>query len=529
MVLTNAQTIAFFQEADQMAISAATYDQLATEGIITAGDLAEFSNDDFTALAASLRRPPAVPDPANAAVLVPQAPFVLGAKSLKRLKIAAEAVRYYDSIGRTLTPGNLRYSTTLKSFELQWKSLKERKDNDQPDVPKLTKNLKIIAWSEAFTDFLARVIGVRNAPLTYVIRPEVDVPAVAPPLIARHPHSAEHGSVEGELIARLSHTSPIFRDDNNSVYHFLEEATRGTVYGKTLKPFTRAKNGREAYLSVISQHAGEDKWNKELKSQESFLQTRVWKGNSNFSLEKFIEQHRSAYISMQQCAEHVNYQLPNETTRVRYLTDNIQNGDPALQAALAIIRGDEAPDGRRNNFESAASYLQPTCPVAKKRKSNGGERGGSYTISSTEGTDSGVKIARGKTGVEFTYHTSEEYKALSSPQRKELREWRLEKGGTKDKKKRKGDDKSDFSAKKLKTMIASVFKEETKKLEAKKEEDASQVSEISNILQSIAHPSKPTVSSVVSKSTQNITAAATELQGILKRGSKPSPVNKKES
>jgi hypothetical protein len=220
--------------------------------------------------------------------------------------------------------------------------------------------------------------------------------------------------------------------------------------------------------------------------------------------------------------------LPNETTRVRYLTDNIQNGDPALQVALAIIRGDEAPDGRRNNFESAASYLQPTCPVAKKRKSNGGE-GGSYTISSAEGTASGVKIARGKTGVEFTYHTSEQYKALSSPQRKELREWRLEKSGMKDKKKRKGDDKSDFSAKKLKTMIASVFKEETKKLEAKKEEDASQVSEISTILQSIALPSKPTVSSVVSKSTQNITAAATELQGILKRGSKPSPVNKKES
>ena len=133
-----------------------------------------------------------------------------------------EAVRYYDSIGtRTLTPGNLRrYSTTLKSFELQWKSLKERKDNGQPDVPKFTKNLKIIAWSEAFTDFLTRVIRVRNVPLTYVIRPEVDVPAVAPQFIAHHLHSAEHASVEGELITCLSHNSPIFRDDNNSVYYF---------------------------------------------------------------------------------------------------------------------------------------------------------------------------------------------------------------------------------------------------------------------------------------------------------------------
>ena len=118
--------------------------------------------------------------------------------------------------------------------------------------------------------------------------------------------------------------------------------------------------------------------------------------------------------------------------------------------------------------------------MAKKRKSSGGEHG-SYTISSTEGKTSGVKIAWGKTGVEFTYHTSEEYKALSSPQRKELREWRLEKGGMKDKKKGSGgkwksDENSNFSEKKLKTMIASVFREESKNIEAKKEEDASQVS-----------------------------------------------------
>ena len=38
-------------------------------------------------------------------------------------------------------------------------------------------------------------------------------------------------------------------------------------------------------------------------------------GQSNFSLENFISQHRNAYVSMQASAEHVQYQLPNKHSR----------------------------------------------------------------------------------------------------------------------------------------------------------------------------------------------------------------------
>ena len=158
-----------------------------------------------------------------------------------------------------------------------------------------------------------------------------------PALAHKQPHSNEHGSLKGELISHLSHTHPMFRVDNEMVYDHLEVATRSTINTASIKPFLRTKNGRAAYQALISQHAGEDKWEKELKLQQSFMKSRVWKGNSNFSFEKFIEQHRAAYISMQQCSLHVTFQLPYEHTRVRYLLDAIQCSDPELQATLAAF------------------------------------------------------------------------------------------------------------------------------------------------------------------------------------------------
>ncbi len=372
MVFTNGQITAFFSDNNQMGLPEATTAQLATEGIADPHDLEEFDDDEFKQLAANLKSPPAIPDPDNDGEMLRQNPFVFGAKSLKRLKVAAHAVRYYTSIGRELTAANMHYQNTLRNFDLQRKALVERGDSATPDVPKITRNLKINRWCESFEDFLHCVQGINQAPLAYVIRPKVEVPAPAPPLARHLPHSEQHGSIEGELIFRLSHTSPTFRDDNSTVYHYLEEATRGTVYSTTLKPFSRKKDGRGAWVALVSQHAGNDKWEKELKMQESLLKSRVWKGNSNFSLEKFIEQHRSAYLSLQQCAEHVPFQLPDEHTRVRYLMDAIHCTDAELQASLAAIRlDDQGPDSKRNNFEAAATFLLPSDPVSKKRKASG--------------------------------------------------------------------------------------------------------------------------------------------------------------
>ena len=476
MVLTAAQTTAFFEDNDQMGIPHATVVQLQQEGITAVSDLADFDQSSLQQLADNLRCPGGrVPNPdpgAAAGATIPTPPFVFGAKSQKRLLVACDLVRYYDTVGRDLTSNNIQWLDTVKNFEIQWKALKARKDEDEPDVPKISKTLPVIKWTESFQDFLNRVIGVRMIPLFYVVRPEVIVPAAAPALAHNQPHSTEHGSVEAELIARASHTHALYRDDNSSVYHFLEEATRATPYAASIKPFQRGKDGRGAWMALTSQYAGNDKWEAEIKKQEQLLHTRVWKGQSNFSLEQFISQHRNAYVSMQACAEHVQYQLPNEHSRVGFLLEAIQCSDAGLQAAMASVKTDSGPDGMRNNFEDAVAHLLPYDPVAKKRAA-GTKRGNAY-ISTVDGDEvdmsskrtpkTKAKASIGKTGVHLRYHSNAEYAALSHEQREELGEWRRNSKKEAAAKKQHAKKASfGISKKEVASMVAKALEEQLKK------------------------------------------------------------------
>ena len=186
------------------------------------------------------------------------------------------------------------------------------------------------------------------------------------PLQIRQLHSEKHGSIEGELIACALHTHALFRDDNAAVYYAREEAMCSTSYAASIKPFQRSKNACGALLAPTNQYAGNDKWEAEICKQDDLLHTCVWKGQLNFLLEGFIAQHHNAFVSMQQCAEHIAYQLPNEHTRVGYLLEGIQCPDPGLQAAMASVRTDNGANGMRSDFERAAAHLLPYDPVAQK-------------------------------------------------------------------------------------------------------------------------------------------------------------------
>ena len=423
MVLTAAQRIAFFQQDTQLGIPAATYAQLAIEGIQNEHDLLDFYETNIKQVAENLRRP------AGAGAV----PFVFGAKSKQRLIHACDLMRYYDMTGRIPTAANLQWEPVMRNFSRQWKAIKDRKtDGEEPDVPKITRTLPIMKWTEAFPDFLRQVIGVRTIPLSYVIRAEAVVPNAVPPLEVGQPYSTEHGSVEAELIARASHEDALFRNDNNQVYHFLEEATRTTTYAASIKPFQGNRNGRGAWLALIAQYAGVDKWEAEIKKQEQLLHTRKWKGQSNFTLENFVTQHRNAFVSMTACADHVAYQLPNQHSRVGFLLNAIECSDAGLQAAMASVRTDNAANGMRNNFENAVAHIIPYDPVAKKCATTGAKRG-SALISHVQGDglDEEVTVSAmngkpsiGKTGVHLRWYKANEFAKLSKDQKAELQEWR---------------------------------------------------------------------------------------------------------
>ena len=145
MVLTNAQTSAFFQDADQMAIPVATVLQLQSEGITTVQDLADFDKDSLVQIADNLRRPGGrILDPNNPLATIPTPPFVFGAKSQMRLEVACNLIRFYDTIGRPLTAANIAWNPIMSCFGEIWKSISKRKEADEPEVPVISKALPVM-------------------------------------------------------------------------------------------------------------------------------------------------------------------------------------------------------------------------------------------------------------------------------------------------------------------------------------------------------------------------------------------------
>ena len=124
MVLTNAQTTAFFTDAHQMNLPGRTRIFLQSKGITSPEDLAKFTTKEaWEQVLENCKRPPQIPDPANAALMINDQPYRMPAKSLMRLKVAALAIKYYQDTARPLTAGMLIWGTRLTSFQQQWAAI----------------------------------------------------------------------------------------------------------------------------------------------------------------------------------------------------------------------------------------------------------------------------------------------------------------------------------------------------------------------------------------------------------------------
>ena len=101
----------------------------------------------------------------------------------------------------------------MKNFTIQKQAMLVKAKETKHDVPKLGNKITVPKWDDSLRVYAAQVYGAREATLEYLLRPDTAVLMPHPPLLADCPHSAV-GSIQGELSLRLSHTHPLYRDDN---------------------------------------------------------------------------------------------------------------------------------------------------------------------------------------------------------------------------------------------------------------------------------------------------------------------------
>ena len=297
-------------------------------------------------------------------------------------------------------------------------------------------------------------------------------------------------------------------------------------------------------MALRSQFCGKEKWDAEIKKAEDIMFKRIWKGQSNYRLESFVAQHRSAFAMMEEATRHTQHQLPDDYTRVGYVLDHIQCGDSDLKAVIARIRADTADPGPRNNFEMMAAELVPADPVAKKLQSRKRDSAEISAVGPTDDADDGAEVAASmakpgigpRTGVHYRFYKTKEYNALSKEQREELREWRIANGLTKKQKAAKDDAKSGGGksgnrrrGKKgrynSKEAIVDAVKAQVEKALKEKEEDQSQENDLKNYIMSVIHESATSNSNSSASNKAKMagavsfdsSATATRLKSIIKK------------
>ena len=400
--------------------------RITYEGVTDFASLLDFDRDSIEALskACSKNIPAVTEDAANGIAAENEVPGTnISSISIRRLVVAMHAAKYYASIGRAITAANMHYGTVLTGFKMDYEAYSLLKKQDEPDAPVVNdkdKEKKIIKWMPLFEDALSRTFGSKG-PLIYVLRENADVPSEVDDPLDPNSHYGQSGSMIEELIKRLPHSGPIFKDDNKTVFMMISKAVAGTSVESTIKSFSRQKDGRAAYKALVANHAGDEKYRAIVKARMNLLQNIKWNGRS-YPLEQHVSNHRTAVDDLVDCALHINNAVPNMSQRVEYLLESISCQDSSLQAAMGNIRADT--NGMRSNYETAASHLIEVDPYRRASNQN--------TNKGKQANVSAVTFAgRGKTGVDLRWHTRKEFGELTSEQKDELIAWQKTKEGKK--------------------------------------------------------------------------------------------------
>ena len=119
--------------------------------------------------------------------------------------------------------------------------------------------------------------------------------------------NAQYGasvSISEGLINCLPHAGPVFRDDNKTVLVVISKAVDGTSVQSTIKSYSRCKYCWAEFLALISNHAGDTKYQAIVKSISNLLHNIKW-NERNYPLDQHVSNHRTAIDDLRDCTTHI--------------------------------------------------------------------------------------------------------------------------------------------------------------------------------------------------------------------------------
>ena len=99
-----------------------------------------------------------------------------------------------------------------------------------------------------------------------------------------------------ELISYFPHEGPAYEADNAQIFNLLATALSGMSAMASITRYQRSRNGRQAYIDLVTHNLGSAKWEKTVEAAEQVLSSHVWnRKNSKYPLKVHIARHQEAY------------------------------------------------------------------------------------------------------------------------------------------------------------------------------------------------------------------------------------------
>lgn len=389
------------------------------QGITAFDDLTHRSDKYVQEIFQKIRNPgglvlnPMFVQPAAGAVaavpqFVPNRGVAIGVNLELRVRQLCYYLFHMHRIQRTFTANQ----ATLARLERAW-SLKERidrmkeSDKDPVKVEALLKVESIRKTIEDIDEVLGHRLGAYGAPLSYLVRDDVELPDTDPGYGVPDAMS--------ELVRRTRHDGNQFEEDNMVLWLLLRQATHGGPAWNWTKPFATAKDGRGAYFALKEHYMGKSFQKRNVAHAERILSTVYYDGKArNFTFETFCEKLNMAFQDLEEAGEPAS-----EDKKVRILLSNIRA--PELQMTVARIRGDPSLE---STFETAMNHIAEQHDTQKQIQAT--QKGVNRNISSVNRAgDNKGKKGKGKNkknGKGLTrYYSNKEWAALSKEKQDEIR------------------------------------------------------------------------------------------------------------
>ena len=200
---------------------------------------------------------------------------------LMRLTCGADIdIDYLQQLTTEMVDGFVRKHNAWKEY----KSAASNMTLPSVTIPTLTKsNWKI--FSQSIKELLTRQRGTYYIPLVYTIRNE-----------AVGDYDAEYASTEDQLQSSILFRGGNYNSDNSVVWSLLSEHTNGTEAESIVKRYNLSRNGRSAWLALIS-HMESSSYLDNLKSSAmASLSTANYNGEKkNFGIVKYFTIHSNAH------------------------------------------------------------------------------------------------------------------------------------------------------------------------------------------------------------------------------------------